>query len=477
MTRSARKKALVFIDHDLIIRHFIKSGAFRELERAYDVTYVFNDDPDTDKKWIQTDLASLGLGRYAVTQVPRRRMGSWYKLFAVTVLHNQRGTPNYPGRKRLFVETVGWVRAQALTLLSLPGIYSLVRRRFIRKQGLFGPLLDFIEGEAPDILIQPSILTGYYINELVLLSKELGIPYVVLMNSWDNPSQKAGATGHPDKLVVWGEQTRRHAIEYMHMPPEDIRMFGAAQFQVYRRPVRESDAELRALFKVPDGKPIVLYAGVSKSINETRHLRLLEEAIERGAVPDCHILFRPHPWRGGLVEGEEDFFAVRFKHVSMDPFLEDYYRRVVAKPSTKFEMADYEITAKLLKLVSGTISSLSTILLETLLHGKPVVSFLPAEDRRRKYGRTALNVRLAHFAGLWGRPGFIDCFDDAGLPAALKRLLEQAADPGCRERIRAAASDFVVMDGPSYGERLVALADEMTGPVPPKSAAKAEKAA
>jgi hypothetical protein len=125
-------------------------------------------------------------------------------------------------------------------------------------------------------------------------------------------------------------------------------------------------------------------------------------------------------------------------------------------------MADYEITVKLMELIGGTISSLSTILLETLLHGRPVVSFLPTEDRRTKYGHTALRVRLAHFAGLWGRPGFIACNDDNDLPAALKQLLEQSADPGFCDKIRVSSGDFVVMDGPTYGERLLALADEMT---------------
>jgi hypothetical protein len=350
-----------------------------------------------------------------------------------------------------------------LSFLALPGVFQLARRHILARQGEYAPLADLLRTEEPDLIIQPSILTGYFINELLLLSRRLAIPYVVLMNSWDNPSQKAVVTGHPNKLVVWGEQTRRHAIEYMRMPQADVLSFGAAQFQIYREPLSETEAELRALFGVPGDKPIVLYAGVSKSINETRHLRLIDAAIADGLIPDCHVLYRPHPWRGGLVEGEEDFFAAGLRHVSMDPFMESYYRRVTNDPDASFDMADYRITVKVLRLVSGTVSSLSTILLETLMQGKPVISFMPRKDMETKYGRSAaISQKLAHFGELWGKPGVIECHEDDELPACMHELLAQASNPHQASAIRATAAYFLVTDGPPYGERLADLAEQMT---------------
>lgn len=453
---------MVFIDHDLIIRHFIKSGAFAELERRFDVIYVFNDDTETDKKWIFTDVDSLGLSDVRMTTIPRSRMGSWYRLYAITVLHNQRGTANFRGRKELVAETIGWLRTRAYSALSRPGVYQLIRRILLSRQGEYPPLARLIEAERPDLVIQPSILTGYYINELLLITRRLAIPYVVLMNSWDNPSQKAVTTGQPDRLVVWGEQTRRHAIEYMRMPADRVEVFGAAQFQVYRSARVGSDADLRREFKVPADGPVILYAGVSKSINETRHLKLLDEAIASGAIPRCHILYRPHPWRGGLVEGEEDFFSVQFRHVSMDPFMEPYYRRVTHDPSNAFDMADYAVTARLMRLIDGTISSLSTVLIETLIHGRPTVSFVPRADIETRYSRAnVISLRLAHFADLWGRPGVIECHDDADLAQSVSQLLTEATDPARRDAIRDASRYFVEMNGPSYAERLADLAENL----------------
>ena len=246
--------------------------------------------------------------------------------------------------------------------------------------GRLDVLEAFIEREAPDIIVHPSLLTGPFINDLLLTAKRNDIPMIVCMNSWDNASSKAVCTAHPDWLVVWGEQSRQEAITYMNMPEERIKCFGAAQFQVYRTPPSESRAELCELFGVPEDKHIVVYAGINYSLMETEYLRMLDEAVEREFLANCHILYRPHPWRGRLMEGEADFFSLDWKHISMDPHMVDYYKREIASPSRKLFMADYQITNKLLTLADAVISPRSTILIEALIKRKPVLVFFPEEQ-------------------------------------------------------------------------------------------------
>ena len=156
-------------------------------------------------------------------------------------------------------------------------------------------------------MIHPSFLTGYFINDLFLSASKFRIPFIILVNSWDNPSWNAFCTGMPDKLVVWGEQMRRHAIDYLGMPNQKIECFGAPQFEIYKKPPIENRAELADFFNVDPRKKIILYAGVGSSGYETFYLKLLEKAIRNNILRDCHIIYRPHPWRGGLAEKEEDF--------------------------------------------------------------------------------------------------------------------------------------------------------------------------
>ena len=72
-----------------------------------------------------------------------------------------------------------------------------------------------IMNKKTDLIIHPSILQGYFVNELLrfYISNKQSIPLIFLMNSWDNPSSKVLRTGKPSKLVVWGQQSKNHAVE------------------------------------------------------------------------------------------------------------------------------------------------------------------------------------------------------------------------------------------------------------------------
>ena len=206
--QGGRKKVLVFLDFDIVIRAFIHSGTFEELERAYDVTYVIHVDHTSEKTGIHTDVDSLGLKRLVKLDIPRKRMGWWYLLHATAVLHDQRGTPNYATIRELkYVRTNGERNTRIFEFLGLPAIYHLFRWAYIKWMGRLDVLEAFIEREAPDIIVHPSLLTGPFINDLLLTAKRNDIPMIVCMNSWDNASSKAVCTAHPDWLVVWGEQT------------------------------------------------------------------------------------------------------------------------------------------------------------------------------------------------------------------------------------------------------------------------------
>ncbi|KZB70944.1 hypothetical protein AUQ43_08850 [Thalassospira sp. MCCC 1A01148] len=457
-----KKKALVFLDFDMLIRHFILSGAFNELEEKYDVKYVFHTDDSSKKLGINFDLEKLGLKSWCRFQVSRYRMGMWDHLFCPTVLHNLRGTDYYVDRLELFksMRPASLVRKHAF--LSLPIIFGVFAFLYKRYMGVHKDLLSFVEEEKADIVIHPSILTGYFINELGPICKRLKIPYVCLMNSWDNPSQKSSATGPADRLVVWGEQTKRHAMEYMRVPEGRVLVFGAAQFQIYRKPVVENDCELRQLFGVPAGLPILLYGGTSKSVEETRHLKIIDDAITRGDIPRCHVVYRPHPWRSGLMENEPDFFECGFENVTMDPHMEAYYRRISKEPDDSFDMAPYEPTRKLLELVSGVVSPLSTILLEAVLCKKPVQVLMTSEnvdeEIRRVYEATARQRHFSEFSG----PGVGRCTTTTKLVDACCQVLEDSKDDNVKKSLGALGEYFVCQDGATYGERLLSLADELT---------------
>src|SRR6185369_16429559 len=61
-------KLAIFVDHDIMIRHFIQSGVFAPLEREHDVVYVF-----PEHKRVHTDPSTLALPRYRTVAVSNER--------------------------------------------------------------------------------------------------------------------------------------------------------------------------------------------------------------------------------------------------------------------------------------------------------------------------------------------------------------------------------------------------------------------
>ena len=65
-----------------------------------------------------------------------------------------------------------------------------------------------------DVVINPGLPDGLFINDLIVESKRFKIPLIYIMNSWDNPSTAPFASGIPDLFLAWGQQTANHANIY-----------------------------------------------------------------------------------------------------------------------------------------------------------------------------------------------------------------------------------------------------------------------
>jgi len=451
-------KILIFIDSDPVVRHFIHSGQLVPLERNHDVIYVFNDERDIpyEQRRMFTRFDALGLPRVLATKVDRRRHGLWYTLTTTAVLRNHRGTPNYAARRRLAAAVASERFTRRCEWLGRSAIYPVFKWCYVKAMGLHPGVVRILEEERPDIIVHPSLLNGAFQNEVALAAEKLGIPLVVLMNSWDNPTAKATSVGRIDHLVVWGEQTREHAATYLKVPRARIHCFGAAQFQVYRTPPPESRDELARLFGVPDGKRIVLYAGAGASGAETDYLLALDAAVENGSLQGCHVLYRPHPWRGPLAGGERDFFAVSFRHVTMDPHMKDFYVRRVQDEGKEMFLADYAVTNRLLTLVDVVASPLSTLLLEALINLKPAVMLMP-EGKAGEH----MHTDQIHFQAFAEMDGVVQCGRVADVPEAVATALRWHGDALVRERLRRQVNRLAVMDGPAYGERLLDLVNRI----------------
>ena len=124
-------------------------------------------------------------------------------------------------------------------------------------------------------------------------------------------------------------------------------------------------------------------------------------------------------------------------------------------------MADYRVSNKLLTMVDAVISPLSTMLVEAILKGKPVLVFFPERDHEVHF-----STDETHFKEFLAIPEVNVCLKEAEFYPACRRLVGQIGDPQLASELQTRSRHFVDMDEQTYGERLKRLVDEMTPGVP-----------
>lgn len=391
-------------------------------------------------------------------KVDEQRAYLWRRLYQHDVLRRARGSENKTQIYAFWRETLHATAFWRTWLMSLPVLYGLYRRRALRLIGTCAPLERLLAELQPEVIVHPTVLEGLFVSDLIQWGRAHEVPTIFLMNSWDNPAVKAMTNGKPDWLVVWGEQTKRLANLHLGMPLDRIKTFGAAQFDFYRDPPAVSRAEFFRACGVAEDRRLVIYAGSSKGVKEVQHLIELESAIESGELPPCHIVFRPHPWRG-TVAGEVDFNSRTWKHISMDPEMADYYRRSLANPKL-VHTPDTAYTHTLLSHCDLLISPVSTILLEAVMHGKPVLAYLPEEDIDRNFFlRTMANMTFMQ--EFFERTDCGPILKMSDLIAQCRRLLMTGSNGASADRLRQKARYFVELTGTPYATAVDGLIREV----------------
>jgi hypothetical protein len=314
----------------------------------------------------------------------------------------------------------------------------------------------FIKQFRPDVLIHPTVLDGIFINDFVLLGRKFGLPTIAIMNSWDNPSTKRAVVGRPDWLLVWGPQTRKHAIRFMRMPPARAVPFGAAQFDVYRRQPRLTRDEFCRSHGIDPARRILLYAGSSKGADEYHHLCMIDDAIERGVLPNVAVVYRPHPWGHGGHKGERLLDAT-WRHVVIDASMRIYLEGL-RSGNTRPYLADYADTHDVLSSIDALVSPLSTIILEGMMHGKPALCFLAEQQEGQSFN---LQKDLVHFEDMFADPAILKANGEPELIDCLVQLMARAGNREAEVEVREACGQFVSAFDRSYSDRLCDFAENV----------------
>lgn len=212
-----------------------------------------------------------------------------------------------PSRLSMMRHVRDKTRARHIQALKLPA-------RVLARMGVERPLEDWLERlmlayprspEALDRLrtLQPAALvtTGpfrYDEPAVVVAAKNLRIPTLALITSWDNLSTKARLVLKYDGYLLWSEQMRR---ELLHFYPGTARVpsyvVGAPQFDTFFQPRFQRSREAFCASQGLDPRrPLIVYAlGSPNFLREHHGAAYLAGRVAQGDLGDVQLLIRPHP--------------------------------------------------------------------------------------------------------------------------------------------------------------------------------------
>jgi hypothetical protein len=450
-------KGIVFLYHQLVMR-FVDNGAFDALEADHDITYAvvrLEDESDETRTAVEQSLQ----GR-SVYWLPYReeRLNQWFELFNISCYLYRDRSPSFRIRYEQSVQK----KNQNVEQFKGFAAYRRHRDKVERNMGLHPEILDLILKKRPDFVVLPSQGRDYITDDVLQLCHTLQIPVLMLVANWDNLSSKGIMYRHPVLMGVWGEQSVRHAVDIQDFQRENVIPIGAPQYPHPAQLPPVDKQALRAELGLPADKRIILFAGTFRYFDETTFLREVEQAITDGRYPNIHILYRPHPWRMKR-QHEDNFFDQDWQHVTIDPQLADAYLKSKSPNATSnrdVHLFDMQYLFRLYQGIDAIITPMSTLLLEGMLFGLPIMAIAFGDD---KHEWSADKVsQMLHFKELYAVPEVIHSTDRSQFFTDLDRLITYIEQPKIGARLQAASSDLLYQSKDNtYADRVLNLTNQL----------------
>jgi hypothetical protein len=277
------------------------------------------------------------------------------------------------------------------------------------------------------VVVTPLVQFRSRQRALVRSARDLGIPTLACVYSWDVLTNRGLMHAIPDRLAVWNESQGEQAERLHAIPRDRVLVAGAWPYDRWfgRRPSRSREELLGRLGLAPE-RATILYACSSPFIAKREReaveswLKALRSSTEE-RVATANVIVRPHPLSGAQWEGEPipDPDVVVFPPHGDEPLDEP-------------ARADYFDSIANADLVVGVNTS---ALIEATIVDRPALAY-PGPAFR------STQEELPHFRLLVGEPRAVRASESMGEHMA--QLAEALADPGRdAPRRRRFVDDFI----------------------------------
>jgi hypothetical protein len=300
---------------------------------------------------------------------------------------------------------------------------------------------------------------------VVAVAKNLGIPTLALIPSWDNISTKNRLTFKYDGYLVWSEQTKRELHEfYPHTRNVPVFVIGAPQFDLFfQERFQLSRAQFCAAQGLKPELPIIVYAISSPNVFSEYHGALyLAERVWRGELGDVQMIIRPNPIHDFQKAAE---LAARYAPRVIMQRTSDSRLTLTARSQNEHQIREWVNTFRHADVV---VNLSSTVTVDAAIFDRPVVNlnYDPEPSRRQDALVKEVNHLWTHFKPIAESGGVWLVNSPEEMLAAVKTYLAhpelhrqkrrwiaeyvcQYLDGKCGDRMAQAILDFVH----NYAER------------------------
>jgi hypothetical protein len=321
-------------------------------------------------------------------------------------------------------KSIRWIRVKrALSSVFAPSIVRPATR-----YNLIDRLISHADAEALFDKYRPVLLVtsspGLIFAEMPLLRTAVrrGVRAMAIDPSWDNFTNKLLPARRVNRLIVWNELMKQQAIEFHGYQPDDIRIAGTPQWDLY---FQGGGATREAFFARVGADPARRLVTLTTTPRELypHHDHVLREmirAMRGGAWGPAQILVRLHP------RDDADAYA-EFQGMP-DVIVEKPFRSTVRTGdglAIDMTSASQQHLMDTMRHSDVVVNVASTLAIEAAIFDTPVVNIAFDGETPSEWARSARRYyRFTHYVNITRQGAVRVAEDPAALVAWIARYLD-----------------------------------------------------
>lgn len=447
-SRRTQKVALI-LTNEIFFRHYIQTGALEETAKNYDLTIIAEKQLQSllEEHIVRQKIKYFEYPDHLDRQIRLVNELSLFanidkcKDFAFRIKRKYNSSPHKADGSLFtnprFLRLKVFIKKLLYYFLAIQPVRKLINRTTKRWIERKSPLRHLIREGNFDVVLCPSNAGGSIDTDIAAMTGTSGqsTKTVLLIDNWDNLSSKYVMPYHPNLVVVWGEQTKFHAISIQNLKPKQVMALGTPRFSFYFN-TTSNDAKNEKTFQIirkSMPKKYALFLGSQTFWDENSTLKKIRSILET-KFPDLQLVYRPHPWRetfGKKINSDHK--------VMIDPTL-DY----LSHKTSGFSLPNLSLYRSLLENSEFLIGGCTSMIIEASILRKKYL-LMAHDDGNPLQSPYEYFTKCEHQNMTSALNNVCICYSEAELEASLNDLMTlkvPSTDPVLRHIISSKSQDY-----------------------------------